>query len=111
MQRQMILSDNRNMIKDRAARILWVSLSLPLHKINAGIRVHGSDNEFNFEEFKSFVKNFINSEALEFTQKSCILISDEVYEYIATRYPNRMIEITVSTNDDNDGSTIYYHTL
>ena len=37
------------------------------------------------------------------------MISDDLYEQIATRYPDRDIEITVSEDGEN-GATIYYNT-
>ena len=36
------------------------------------------------------------------------MISDDLYEAIATRYPERSIEITVSEDGEN-GATIYYN--
>jgi len=41
--------------------------------------------------------------------KSCEMISDDLYEQISTRYPDRDIEITVSEDGEN-GATIYYNT-
>jgi hypothetical protein len=37
------------------------------------------------------------------------MISDDLYEVIATRYPDRSITITVSEDNEN-GATIYYNT-
>ena len=36
------------------------------------------------------------------------MISDDLYEVIASRYPDRNIEITVSEDGEN-GATIYYN--
>jgi hypothetical protein len=36
------------------------------------------------------------------------MVSDELYDMIATRYPDRDIEITVSEDGEN-GATIYYN--
>jgi hypothetical protein len=38
------------------------------------------------------------------------MISDDLYEQIATRYPDRDIQITVSEDNEN-GATIYYNTV
>ena len=45
---------------------------------------------------------------MKLDHKSCEMISDELYMYIANRYPNRDIEITVSEDGEN-GATIYYN--
>ena len=36
------------------------------------------------------------------------MISDDLYEQIASRYPDRDVEITVSEDGEN-GATIYYN--
>jgi len=41
--------------------------------------------------------------------KSCEMISDDLYEVIATRYPDRNIVIQVSEDNEN-GATIVYNT-
>jgi len=40
--------------------------------------------------------------------KSCEMISDDLYEVIATRYPDRNIIISVSEDNEN-GATISYN--
>lgn len=74
-----------------------------------GIQVFHNDRDIEFIQFKRWIENSFKNEILELDHKSCEMISDELYDYIATRYPERDIEITVSEDGEN-GATIYYNT-
>ncbi len=74
-----------------------------------GIQVFHNDRDIEFIQFKRWIENSFKDEILQLDHKSCEMISDELYEYIATRYPDRDIEITVSEDGEN-GATIYYNT-
>lgn len=74
-----------------------------------GIQVFHNDRDIEFIQFKRWIENSFKNEILQLDHKSCEMISDELYEYIATRYPDRDIEITVSEDGEN-GATIYYNT-
>ena len=60
-------------------------------------------------QFKRWLENSFRDGVMKLDHKSCEMISDELYMYIANRYPNRDIEITVSEDGEN-GATIYYNT-
>ena len=73
------------------------------------IEVFHNDRDIEFIQFKRWLENLYSSKTLELDFKSCEMISDDLYEVIATRYPKRDIKITVSEDHEN-GATIYYKT-
>lgn len=74
-----------------------------------GIQVFHNDRDIEFIQFKRWLENLYNQGTLVLNFNSCEMISDELYEQIATRYPDRDIEITVSEDGEN-GATITYNT-
>jgi hypothetical protein len=76
---------------------------------NVAIEVFHNDRDIEFIQFKRWLENLYKAGTLELNYKSCEMISDDLYEQIATRYPDRNIEITVSEDGEN-GATIYYNT-
>jgi hypothetical protein len=76
---------------------------------NVAIEVFHNDRDIEFIQFKRWLENLYKGGTLELNFKSCEMISDDLYEVIATRYPDRNIEITVSEDNEN-GATIYYNT-
>jgi hypothetical protein len=76
---------------------------------NVGIQVFHLDRDIEFIQFKRWLENLYSSNILELDYKSCEMISDDLYDQIATRYPGRNIEITVSEDGEN-GATIFYNT-
>ena len=76
---------------------------------NVAIEVFHNDRDIEFIQFKRWLENLYKGGTLELNYKSCEMISDDLYEQIATRYPDRNIEITVSEDNEN-GATIYYTT-
>ena len=73
------------------------------------IEVFHNDRDIEFIQFKRWLENSFKSGVMQLDYKSCEMISDELYHYIANRYPDRDIEITVSEDGEN-GATIYYNT-
>ncbi len=76
---------------------------------NVTIEVFHNDRDIEFIQFKRWLENLYKGGILELNYKSCEMISDDLYEVIATRYPDRDITITVSEDGEN-GATIYYNT-
>jgi hypothetical protein len=74
---------------------------------NVGIQVFHNDRDIEFIQFKRWLENLYAGGTLELNFKSCEMISDDLYDQIAGRYPNRYIEITVSEDGEN-GATIKY---
>ena len=77
---------------------------------NVAIEVFHNDRDIEFIQFKRWLENLYKGGTLELNYKSCEMISDDLYLQIATRYPDRNIEITVSEDGEN-GATIYYNTI
>lgn len=73
------------------------------------IQVFHNDRDIEFIQFKRWLENLYAGGTLELNFKSCEMISDDLYEVIASRYPQRDIEITVSEDGEN-GATISYKT-
>ena len=74
---------------------------------NVGIEVFHNDRDIEFIQFKRWLENLYSSKTLELNHRSCEMISDDLYEVIATRYPNRDVRISVSEDGEN-GCTINY---
>ena len=72
------------------------------------IEVFHNDRDIEFIQFKRWLENQYSQGILELNYKSCEMISDDLYEIISTRYPDRNIKITVSEDNEN-GATIYYN--
>ena len=75
------------------------------------IQVWHNDRDVEFIQFKRWLEQLYSSDqnVLSLDYKSCEMISDDLYEEIASRYPDRDIEITVSEDGEN-GATIRYNT-
>ena len=71
------------------------------------IEVTHSDRDIEFIQFKRWLENLYKGGTLALDYKSCEMIADDIYEAIATRYPDRNITITVSEDNEN-GATIHY---
>jgi hypothetical protein len=90
-----------------------VSFLATLHRhifhFEVTIEVFHNDRDIEFIQFKRWLENQYSQNILALDYKSCEMISDDLYEVIATRYPNRSITITVSEDNEN-GATIHYKT-
>lgn len=75
-----------------------------------GIQVFHNDRDIEFIQFKRWLENLYKEGTLELNFKSCEMISDDLYEQIASRYTGRDVEISVSEDNEN-GATICYNTL
>jgi len=73
------------------------------------IEVFHNDRDIEFIQFKRWLENQYSQNILQLDYKSCEMISDDLYDVIATRYPDRNIVIQVSEDNEN-GATIVYNT-
>lgn len=139
-QREQALMEQRQRIKDKAKRTIWVTfrkegihcypaaatdpnlntndeynvsfLSTPHRHIfhfNVAIEVFHNDRDIEFIQFKRWLEKLYSQGTLELDYKSCEMLSDDLYNQISQRYPDRDITITVSEDGEN-GATIYYNT-
>jgi len=131
--REQALAEKRVRIKSEAKRMIWVTFQREgIHKypqaatdpnledvsflgyphrhifhFTVAIQVFHNDRDIEFIQFKRWLENLYQG-TLELNFKSCEMMSDDLYECISRRYPERDIEITVSEDNEN-GSTIYYN--
>jgi hypothetical protein len=134
-QTNQVRTDKRNRIKQHANRVIWVTFQREgIHKYPAAatdpnladvsflanehrhifhfkvaIEVTHNDRDIEFIQFKRWLEGLYQG-TLQLNYKSCEMICDDLYEEIATRYPDRFVEITVSEDGEN-GATITYNTV
>jgi len=71
------------------------------------IQVTHNDRDIEFIQFKRWLENLYKGGALQLDFKSCEMISDDLYDAVSTRYPDREVWIEVSEDGEN-GSLIKY---
>ena len=71
------------------------------------IGVTHNDRDIEFIQFKRWLEKLYSGGALQLDFKSCEMMSDDLYDAIATRYPGREVWIEVSEDGEN-GSFIKY---
>lgn len=73
------------------------------------IGVHHNDRDIEFIQFKRWLEGLYNGDqaTLQLDYKSCEMMSDELYDMISQRYPDREVWIEVSEDGEN-GSFIKY---
>ena len=76
---------------------------------DVAIEVFHNDRDIEFIQFKRWLENQYSQNILKLDYKSCEMISDDLYEVIATRYPDRSVAIQVSEDNEN-GAHIVYNT-
>jgi hypothetical protein len=76
---------------------------------NVSIEVFHNDRDIEFIQFKRWLENLYSQGTIQLDYKSCEMLSDDLYNQIATRYPDRNVTITVSEDGEN-GATIVYNT-
>ena len=90
-----------------------VSFLATLHRhifhFEVTIEVFHNDRDIEFIQFKRWLENQYSQNILALDYKSCEMISDDLYDVIATRYPDRNIAIQVSEDNEN-GAHIVYNT-
>lgn len=74
------------------------------------IEVFHDDRDIEFILFKRELEGLYNESILELDYKSCEMISDDLYDYISSKYPGRDVTIEVSEDGEN-GSRAFYAKL
>jgi hypothetical protein len=74
------------------------------------IDVFHNDRDIEFIQFKRWLIALYSGQnsVLELNYKSCEMIADDLYDQIASRYPNRNVIIDVSEDGEN-GCVIHYN--
>ena len=71
------------------------------------IAVTHNDRDLEFIQFKRWLESMFDDKVLQLENKSCEMISDDMFAMIAEKYPDREVIISVSEDNEN-GSTIQY---
>lgn len=73
------------------------------------ISVTHNDRDIEFIQFKRWLEELYNGDqaTLQLDYKSCEMMSDDLYDMISKKYPNREVWIEVSEDGEN-GSFIKY---
>ena len=71
------------------------------------IEVFHNDRDIEFIQFKRWLERLYAQDVLQLDYKSCEMISDDLYQLISAKYPNRFVEISVAEDNEN-GSLIFY---
>lgn len=71
------------------------------------ISVTHNDRDIEFIQFKRWLENLYNNKTLQLNNKSCEMMSDDLYSKILEKYPSREIWIEISEDGEN-GSFIKY---
>lgn len=66
-----------------------------------------NDRDVEFIQFKRWLERLYDGGALQLDFKSCEMMSDDLYDAISNKYPNREVWIEVSEDGEN-GSFIKY---
>ena len=73
------------------------------------IDVLHNDRDIEFIQFKRWLENLYRDGTLQLDYKSCEMMSDDLYDQIAQRYPGRAVWIEVAEDGEN-GALIKYET-
>ena len=74
---------------------------------SVSIEVFHDDRDIEFIQFKRWLERCYDTGVLVLDYKSCEMISDDLYEQVKAKYPNRDVTIEVSEDDEN-GSVVFY---
>ena len=65
------------------------------------ISIEHSDRNIEFIQFKRWLERLYDNNTLQLDHKSCEMIAEELHVQINEKYPNRIIKIDVSEDDEN----------
>ena len=71
------------------------------------LSVTHNDRDVEFIQFKRWLENLYKDSILRLDYKSCEMMSDDLYDMISQKYPDREVWIEVSEDGEN-GSFIKY---
>ena len=80
-----------------------------IFRFRVAITVTHNDRDIEFIQFKRWLEKLYAEKTLELDYKSCEMMSDDLFDKIAEKYPNRSVKIEVSEDGEN-GALIEYDT-
>lgn len=72
-----------------------------------GIEVFHDDRDVEFIQFKRWLESLYDDKTIELNHKSCEMISQDLYEQIINKFPDRDVFIEVSEDGENGAYTEY----
>lgn len=72
-----------------------------------GIEVYHDDRDVEFIQFKRWLDDLYSAGALQLDYRSCEMVSDELAEFIGSKYPGRKLTIEVSEDGENGSYSKY----
>jgi hypothetical protein len=79
-----------------------------LFKFRVGIEVFHQDREIEFHQFLNWLESLFDTSTIDINSKSVEMLSDDLFEKIAEKYPNRKVIIEIS-EDGECGCQITYN--
>jgi hypothetical protein len=71
------------------------------------IEVFQDNRDIEFIQFRRWLESLYMGNTLSLDSKSCEMISDDLYNAISTRYPNREVRIDIAEDNINGSYTEY----
>ena len=65
------------------------------------IEVFHDDRDIEFIQFKRWLQSLYSDQTLNLNHKSCEMISEDLYDVIKEKYPNRNVWIEVAEDGEN----------
>ncbi len=65
------------------------------------IAVTHDDRDIEFIQFKRWLLNLYTTGTLALDYKSCEMLAKDLYSHIATKFPNRAVDIEISEDGEN----------
>lgn len=65
------------------------------------IEVFHDDRDIEFIQFKRWLQSLYSDQTLNLNHKSCEMISEDLYDVINKKYPNRNVWIEVAEDNEN----------
>lgn len=82
-----------------------------LFKFKVSIQVFHDDREIEFHQFLNYLEGSIDSGAMELDNKSCEMISDDLFNLINSKYTSRPRMVVIEVSEDGEcGSRGFYTT-
>lgn len=78
-----------------------------LFKFKVAIQVYHQDREIEFHQFLNWLESLFDTSTIDINSKSVEMLSDDLFEKIAEKYPHRKVVIEIS-EDGECGCTINY---
>ena len=87
--------------------VIALGYPIDIFILKYGLTYTSNDRDIEFIQFKRWLEKLYSEKTLELDYKSCEMMSDDLFDKIQERYPERSVWIEVSEDGEN-GSFIKY---